>query len=417
MAINKPFNVDDGTSISIDAKQRAIFTMKKRVTATEGGPIEWRVVCAEPSPDAITAISAASGATAETLKLALSGSFGSQESAASIGLRTQTIQILRDAMYRLCEGYASSALDEIAFARLQRRYQNLMLGLLAIEQLSGAVVARQAVLTGQADSAVSRSVKELIAAINQAKTIKSDTAKSLVEAATKRDETKKALNAAQKEYDDAKKASNNDEKAAAVQKVRSEKLDPSQIAFNAAESVVTHRKAEDDNASSSISSLERALSEAGKVSATALTRGSFEASAMATHISADTAKVIADAVQKIVLGIVDHDYSRETCIDTIFSRTMRVIDISNAPVALTYCGTLFHGESAQLLQAAQHITDVKQRNAVELRATALKAQGDSMLSIATQQFQAIASKSTVPLVPQAIGSAAKPPGAAAPAPQ
>src|SRR6267142_1578183 len=141
MAINKPFNVDDGTSISIDAKQRAIFTMKKRVTATEGGPIEWRVVCAEPSPDAITAISAASGATAETLKLALSGSFGSQESAASIGLRTQTIQILRDAMYRLCEVYASSALDDIAFARLQRRYQNLMLGLLAIEQLSGAVVA------------------------------------------------------------------------------------------------------------------------------------------------------------------------------------------------------------------------------------------------------------------------------------
>lgn len=134
-SIHHSFSVNDGGSISVDASQRAIISVKKAPPNME----PWVAVCAEPSPDAISALSASAGFSAELLQRALAASASAQESVASIGLRTQSITILRDAMYRLCEGYASAALDEFGFTRLQRRYQNVMLGLLAIEQLTGAM--------------------------------------------------------------------------------------------------------------------------------------------------------------------------------------------------------------------------------------------------------------------------------------
>jgi len=71
-------------------------------------------------------------------------------------------------MYRLCEGYAGGAIDGPEFNRQQRRYQNLMLSLLAIEQLTGAVVARQVGL-GEGAGAASTGDKAEEAAANLAK--------------------------------------------------------------------------------------------------------------------------------------------------------------------------------------------------------------------------------------------------------
>ena len=39
----------------------------------------------------------------------------SSETSASIGLRTQTITLLRDGLYRLCEAYMNGAVDEIQY--------------------------------------------------------------------------------------------------------------------------------------------------------------------------------------------------------------------------------------------------------------------------------------------------------------
>lgn len=145
-------------SISVDAKQRAIISNK--VETPEGDDTKFIArICAEPSPDAISALATSIGAsgdlTGEKVDAALKLQFAlsQSETAAYIGLRTPTIQLLRDSMYRICEGYMSGALDKGDFKRLHRRYQNLMLGLLSVEQLTRAAVAPQLAISAGAASA------------------------------------------------------------------------------------------------------------------------------------------------------------------------------------------------------------------------------------------------------------------------
>ncbi len=148
-------------TLSIDAKQRVVIFSKdedKKLTVT----------CAEPSPDALSALSSSLSGGVSDVKVALNLAFSQAESAASIGLRTQSIQLLRDGMYRLCEGYAAGALTNAEFNREQRRYQNLMLSLLAIEQLTGAVVPRQVGL-GEGTASASAGDRADEAASNLAK--------------------------------------------------------------------------------------------------------------------------------------------------------------------------------------------------------------------------------------------------------
>jgi hypothetical protein len=131
---------DSHESVAIDVKQRVVLVGRNR---DQG----W-VACAEPSPDALTVIGSAlalEATTPEQIQARLAGA--TAESGASIGLRTQTIQLLRDSMHRLCEGYMNGALSWDDFQQLQRRYQDSMVALLAIEQLTGATTPRQAVLT------------------------------------------------------------------------------------------------------------------------------------------------------------------------------------------------------------------------------------------------------------------------------
>lgn len=144
------FSGDNGAqALSIDAKQRVVIFTKPK--DNEG----FTVACAEPSPDALTALSSAVGTSAETAKAVANLSVSNVESAASIGLRTQSIQLLRDGMYRLCEAYAANAITKDEFKSQQRRYQNLMLSLLAIEQLTGAVTPRQVGLgSGSSSSSI-----------------------------------------------------------------------------------------------------------------------------------------------------------------------------------------------------------------------------------------------------------------------
>ena len=149
----------------IDAKQRAITTqLSERVTTKENGKksVEYKYsVCAEPSPDALSAIAASQGLSLskEDIQLAVNSAIG--ESAGSIGLRTQSIQLMRDSMYRLCEAKLSGALSELAFETLHRRFQSSMVAILAIEQLTGAVRPPAVVLGAEATSGNAEQVSQL----------------------------------------------------------------------------------------------------------------------------------------------------------------------------------------------------------------------------------------------------------------
>lgn len=106
-------------SLAIDAKQRVVFFTERD---------NYNVVCAEPSPDALSALSSNFSSSFQNNSKAIANLGSSiSESASSIGLRTQSIQLLRDGMYRSCEAYAAGAIDKDEYNRQQRRYQNLML--------------------------------------------------------------------------------------------------------------------------------------------------------------------------------------------------------------------------------------------------------------------------------------------------
>lgn len=122
---------NNARTISIDAKQRFLlgrYTNEK---------IE--KICAEPSPDVFSAFAASLSGSAKFKAFEAALSASSSENAATIGIRTQAIQLLRDGMYRICEGALNGDVTKDEFVDLHRRYQRIMVTLVAIEQLTGAV--------------------------------------------------------------------------------------------------------------------------------------------------------------------------------------------------------------------------------------------------------------------------------------
>lgn len=152
-----------GVAIHLDAPQRLVYS------GPDGD------ICAEPSPDALQAYAASFGASlslpdskSAALANALSGD------AAGIGLRTQAITLMRDHLYRICEARHNGSLNKPDVMQLLERSQDLTLGILAIEQLTGAVVARQPVLTMGANADASANVNNTQKALDQAKKDEAD---------------------------------------------------------------------------------------------------------------------------------------------------------------------------------------------------------------------------------------------------
>ena len=336
-SIHHTFKPDEGTSISIDAKQRAIYTVTKRFS--DG--TEWKAICAEPSPDALTALSASLGVDAATAGKALGVAFASQEGAASIGLRTQTITILRDAMYRLCEGYASGALDDIAYARLQRRYQAIVTGLLAIEQLTGAVVANQVSIGGNASARLGQSLSQVSVLVNETRGKKIAADAAVVAAKSTLDAAQKSSKDAQKLYDDAVAAGGKetDEPIKALRTALDKAIKDSADAQTAYGKAVQTQALE----TAELASLETLRREIDRASVLASTSAAFSAPSRAASGPTDAAslKHVAKAVTGIVETLVNRDYTKETCLDTLMSRSARVLSSNGntdaLELAMRYC--------------------------------------------------------------------------------
>jgi hypothetical protein len=134
--IFKPFDADKG-SVSMDARQRTILSVER---GTQQEP--HRIVCAEPSPDALATIAATAGLSAGVSglphfpgKAELASSFASGEQAAMIGARNSTIQLLRDGLYRACEAYMNGALGDFGYGLVLVNYGRVMVALLTADGL------------------------------------------------------------------------------------------------------------------------------------------------------------------------------------------------------------------------------------------------------------------------------------------
>ena len=146
-SIHRTLDTASGTGALIDAKQRAIIVSQRSDEVTSNEQTSQRekryIACAEPSPDAMSAYAAEfsaelakSSADGGNRSAAIKGAL--QEAAAFIGMRTPSIQLLRDAMYRTCEAYANGGIDKGQYELAMRRYQRYTVAMMAIEQLTQA---------------------------------------------------------------------------------------------------------------------------------------------------------------------------------------------------------------------------------------------------------------------------------------
>ncbi|MCE0492836.1 hypothetical protein [Vibrio salinus] len=167
-SVHRPLNIDDGTGALIDIKQRGIIVSKHKTTDKNNNLISERTfVCAEPSPDAMSAFAAETSISIPD-KVKLANAF--QEGSTYTGLRTQSIQLLRDGMYRLCEARMSGFIDDDEYNLLIRRYQKNMVALLAIEQLTGTIKTPVTYISTSGSASLSQDIEQSEASIEKLQT-------------------------------------------------------------------------------------------------------------------------------------------------------------------------------------------------------------------------------------------------------
>lgn len=130
--IHRKANIDGIETLSIDAKQRLVLVNRY------GGPRgDKRIACAEPSPDALVAQAAAiSGQLTTPEKIEAAFSASSSESAGALLRRTQSIQILRDGYFRLCETYMNGGINEHQYIGVVQNIDSVIMVVMAIDALS-----------------------------------------------------------------------------------------------------------------------------------------------------------------------------------------------------------------------------------------------------------------------------------------
>jgi hypothetical protein len=151
----------DTQSALIDAKQRAILS-SPIVKDDDGFDERAFIVCAEPSPDAVSALSSALSASLG-VKVAEQGegegslAFALSEAVGKLGKRNATIQLLRDGFYRQCEAYLNGIINPQEYQVTAGRYVDAMVTLLAIEQVTSPtageapLIIRASTVSGETD--------------------------------------------------------------------------------------------------------------------------------------------------------------------------------------------------------------------------------------------------------------------------
>ncbi len=128
-------------SMTLEADERMLLvTDKANILDNDGKTKELtqkRVVCAEPSPDAMAAVAlgaALKAPLAAGKNIEVSGHYA--KSVAELGERTSVIQMLRDSMYRACEAHMNGLLTQNEYYDILAFFDIYSLTLLSIEDLT-----------------------------------------------------------------------------------------------------------------------------------------------------------------------------------------------------------------------------------------------------------------------------------------
>lgn len=343
----EPSSTSRGKAIHLDAQQRLVVVNNLQR------------FCAEPNPDAMAAYAAGLSAGLSQGK-GTSGSAAAalQSAAGSIGLRTQSITLMRDALYRLCEAHLNDAINDVQAAVLLGRSQDLTAVALAVEQLTGAVAANQIILTGKSSSDSSADLlsnQKLLAEARKAETA----ASAAVEAAKKKHIDTVTTVAAK-----TAEASAAESTYTATPDVPADAKATALADWNAKKKAAEDAKSAESNAKTALAAAEATLADATKTrevlessqdslltsaSANTDSTGSFSQTASRNQLNAEATKAIADAVQAMIQTALGKTYYAETCLAMFnsgavdiaaLSRTGNVLDdLRRQCIALLSVGT------------------------------------------------------------------------------
>lgn len=285
----------DGKAIHLDAKQRVVLAKS------------FGAVCAEPNPDALSAFATAlTAGAADATKTSVTVGSSLSETAASIGLRTQSITLMRDMLYRICEAYYNKAIDGPQVMQLLGRSQDRAIAALAIEQLTGVVAARQAALgTASSATAVSnlQNVQHLLEsarADEEAKNAK------LTQATEARDKKGQEIQAKQAELAKVTDSGETARLQAELDQLKAEK--------SSAEQLVTLQKSSADDAKKNREMIEKARSSAyTSVTTTANGTATLSDAVASATLDQKNTEAIANSVKAIVEKTLGKNYIVDGC--------------------------------------------------------------------------------------------------------
>ena len=362
-----------GKAISVDVKQRFLeMSLDPATVKADGAPrVPSWIMCAEPSPDALASYSGSFAGNAQLqlptesgakdIAAAMAAAFAEQ--AAAFGLRTQSITLLRDSAFRLCEGFMNKSLEPRQFEILHRRLQNVMVATLAIEQITGYARPTVTTIGSSASASAAGHAQQALKDLDKAQKDQSSKEEAADSAHAATEKAKGEADKAKKNLDDAKTAAT----AAATQATKdAQSVVDAQTALNAipatppsdqrkaAESAVAKATATSTASDAAKTAADKKVTENTEAKATAdatATKASnaadvadkavadskantklaeealeaareLAANAIGTTAQFNTpsapapvSKEIADTVAYIVQLAVDRDYTKDTCLD------------------------------------------------------------------------------------------------------
>jgi hypothetical protein len=297
-----------GLAIHLDAQQRLMMVGKDGT------------YCAEASPDAMAAYAAALAASASAQGYG-SGSVSnaSQSSIASIGLRTQSITLMRDALYRLCEAGANGQLSKLSATQLLARSQDLTAVVVAVEQLTGATAAAQAILTGTSSAnaaatgiggegqidAAEKNLKNKQNATVRTRTALTRKEAEVTEQEKKARDAKSALSEAPDDQKAEKQAESDHEELEL--KIKQDEREALAKQLTAAESAEQRANEIVDKTASAGSSAD------SETSAATSSDGGFSGDQSRVRLNDASSVAIAKSVEAMVTTVVNKDYTAADC--------------------------------------------------------------------------------------------------------
>ena len=315
-SISRTTPLDKPKAIHLDAQQRLL------IMNSIGK------YCTEPSPDALAAFAAAAGlGVSVPTQGAASAAGSSGSSAASIGLRTQSITLMRDTLYRMCEAYGNGQLSKPQVMTLLSRSQDLTSVVLATEQLTGAVVAQQAALSSTASSdatAVMSATSQLLeVALKQQERAQNQLEKALekkADAEGKQDKAQKEHTAAKVRRDDAP-----NDVTAKQQVIETEQdLEDAKRQVQVAEEIRALREKRLKEATEQVESLQATQdSAATSAAASSSSNAALSGGGVQSRLNDQSTEAIALAVEKMVTNVLNKSYITDYCMAMISSENKK----------------------------------------------------------------------------------------------